>query len=88
MRPVRFEKKPVLWKFFFRMEAKPPTGVIIAANIIAALLFAAGHLPSAMQMFGEMNTVLIIMAVIYWCISKEFGRYLLMGWRENGCRYL
>ena len=33
-----------------------------------------------MSFIGEMNTVLIIMALIYWCISKEFGAYLLMGW--------
>lgn len=33
-----------------------------------------------MSFIGEMNTVLIIMALIYWCISKEFGSYLLMGW--------
>ena len=33
-----------------------------------------------MSFIGEMNTVLIIMALIYWCISKDFGSYLLMGW--------
>ena len=37
-----------------------------------------------MSFIGEMNVVLIIMGVIYWCVSKEFGNYLLMGW--NGCR--
>ena len=34
-----------------------------------------------MSFLGEMNTVLIITALIYWCVSKDFGRYLLMGWR-------
>ena len=38
---------------------------------------------SKMTFFGEMNTVLIIMAVIYWCVSKDFGQYLLMGWCGN-----
>ena len=33
-----------------------------------------------MSFIGEMNTVLIIMALIYWCVSKDFGSYLLMGW--------
>lgn len=33
-----------------------------------------------MSFIGEMKTVLIIMALIYWCVSKEYGNYLLMGW--------
>ncbi len=36
-----------------------------------------------MSFIGEMNTVLIIMALIYWCLSKDFGKYLLMGWSGN-----
>ena len=36
-----------------------------------------------MTFFGEINTVLVIMAVIYWSFSKEFGTYLLMGWSGN-----
>ena len=50
----------IAWKIFFRREAAPPTGVMIAANIIAALLFAAGHLPSAMQMFGEITPMILL----------------------------
>ena len=34
---------------------------------------------SKMTFFGEMNIVLIGMAIIYWCVSKQFGQYLLMG---------
>ena len=37
-----------------------------------------------MSFLGEMNTVLIFIALIYWCVSKNFGNYLLMGW--NGGR--
>lgn len=36
-----------------------------------------------MSFIGEMNTVLIITALIYWCVSKDFGQYLLMGWSAN-----
>ena len=32
-----------------------------------------------MSYIGEMTIVLIIIAEIYWCVSKEFGNYLLMG---------
>lgn len=38
---------------------------------------------SKMTFFGEMNIVLIGMAIIYWCVSKQFGQYLLMGWSGN-----
>ena len=38
---------------------------------------------SKMSFIGEMNTVLIFTALIYWCVSKDFGQYLLMGWSSN-----
>ena len=41
------------WKLFFRREKQSPTGVIIAANVLAALLFAAGHLPVTVGVFGQ-----------------------------------
>ena len=33
-----------------------------------------------MSFLGEMEVVLVIIALIYWCASKRFGNYLLMGW--------
>ena len=50
----------IAWRVFFRGEPNPPAGVIIAANIIAALLFAAGHLPSTVQMFGEITPMILL----------------------------
>ena len=38
---------------------------------------------SKMTFLGELNTVLVIMSAVYWCVSKEFGAYLLMGWSGN-----
>ena len=38
---------------------------------------------SKMTFLGELSTVIIIMAVVYWCVDKEFGTYLLMGWSGN-----
>lgn len=32
---------------------------------------------------GEMEIVLVIMALIYWCASKKYGTYFLMGWSAN-----
>ncbi len=36
-----------------------------------------------MSYIGEMAVVLAIIAEIYWCVNKEFGNYLLMGWSGN-----
>lgn len=36
-----------------------------------------------MTFFGELNTTLVILAIIYWCISKDLGTYLMMGWSGN-----
>lgn len=35
---------------------------------------------SKMTFAGELDTVPVLMAAIYWCFSKAFGAYLLMGW--------
>ncbi len=44
--------------------------------------FLAGFF-SKMTWLGELNTALAIMALIYWCVSKDFGTYFLMGWSGN-----
>ncbi len=36
-----------------------------------------------MSYIGEMETVLIIIAFIYWCVNKNYGKYFLMGWCGN-----
>ena len=38
---------------------------------------------SKMTFLGELNSVIVIMALIYWCLSKELGTYLMMGWSGN-----
>lgn len=72
------------WKLFFRREANPPTGVLIAANIIAALFFAAGHLPSTMQMFGEMTPMILLR-----CFLLNGAGGLVFGYlyRKYGIQY-
>ena len=44
--------------------------------------FLAGFF-SKMTWLGELNTAIVIMALIYWCVSKDFGAYFLMGWSGN-----
>lgn len=38
---------------------------------------------SKMTFLGELSTAIVIMAIIYWGVNKEFGAYLLMGWSGN-----
>ena len=72
------------WKLFFRREAKPPMGVIIAANIIAALLFAAGHLPSTMQMFGEITPMILLRSFL---LNGAAGLVFGYLYRKYGIQY-
>ncbi len=44
--------------------------------------FLSGFL-SKMTWLGELNTTIVIMALIYWCVSKDYGSYFLMGWSGN-----
>ncbi len=36
-----------------------------------------------MTFLGELNTTLVLFAVLYWCVHKELGTYLMMGWSGN-----
>ena len=73
----------VLWKLFARKEEKPTTAILVVSNIIAALLFAAEHLPATFMMIG--NSPLIIFRCFL--LNGAFG--LLFGhlYRKHGLRY-
>ena len=36
-----------------------------------------------MTFLGELNTALVLLAILYWCVQKELGTYLMMGWCGN-----
>lgn len=74
----------IIWKIFFHKCETAPTKVIIAANVIAALLFAAGHLPATFILFGELTPVILIR-----CFLLNGGFGLLFGWlyRKYGIQY-
>ena len=38
---------------------------------------------SKMTFLTELNSVIVIMAILYWSVNKELGSYLLMGWSGN-----
>ena len=66
----------------FRKESGT-TGVLIAANVIAAMLFAAAHLP-ATAMLMELTPV-----ILFRCFLLNGGFGLVFGWlyRKYGLRY-
>lgn len=74
----------IIWKLFFRKEETAPAGVIAAANILAALLFAAGHLPATVTAFGALTPMILIRCFLF---NGSFG--ILFGWlyRKYGIQY-
>ena len=72
-----------LWKLFAKQEEKPTTAILVIANVVAALLFAAGHLPATFLMIGTSPMVL------FRCFLFNGGFGLLFGalYRRYGLRY-
>lgn len=72
------------WKILFRRHEKPPVAVIAAANVIAALLFAAGHLPATAMIFGTITPLILLR-----CFLLNGGFGLFFGWlyRRYGIQY-
>ena len=73
----------LLHKIFDRKSEKPSAAILVAANVIAALLFAAGHLPATFLLLG--NSPMII----FRCFLLNGGFGLVFGWlyRKYGLRY-
>ena len=73
----------LLHKIFRRKSEYPTDGILIIANVIAALLFAAGHLPTTAVLMGITPMILLR------CFLLNGGFGLLFGWlyRKFGLRY-
>ena len=73
----------LLHKLFGKKTETPATGILIAANVVAALLFAAGHLPATAATMG------ITPMILFRCFLLNSGFGLLFGWlyRKYGLRY-
>lgn len=74
----------ILWKVFYRKNETVPVGILMASNVIAAILFAAGHLPATAVLFGELTPIVILRCFL---LNGAFG--LLFGWlyRKYGIQY-
>jgi hypothetical protein len=73
----------ILWKLFDRKNESPSAWVFVSANIIAALLFAAGHLPATAAMMG------LSPMIVFRCFLLNGGMGLMFGmlYRKYGLRY-
>ena len=73
----------VLHKLFGKKNEAPTSAILIVSNVIAAILFAAGHLPATLMMIG--NSPLIL----FRCFLLNGGFGLLFGYLygKYGLRY-
>lgn len=73
----------ILHKLFDRKHAFPSSAILITANVIAAILFAAGHLPATFLMIGSSPIIL------FRCFLLNGGFGLAFGWlyQRYGLRY-
>ena len=73
----------LLHKLLARGSQLPPAWVLISANILASILFAAGHIPATIAMIGTSPLV------IFRCMVMNGSLGLLFGWlyRKYGLRY-
>ena len=74
----------LVWKLLFKKAETVPAGALVAANITAALVFAAGHLPATVQTFGSLTALLVFRCFL---MNGAFG--LVFGWlyRKSGIQY-
>ena len=73
----------ILHKVFGKKNEKPAVAVLVVANIVAAVLFAAGHLPATAALMG------ITPMILFRCFLLNGGFGLLFGYlyRKYGLRY-
>ena len=73
----------VLWKLFGKGQEKPSPVILVVANVISALLFAAAHLPTTAVVIG------ITPVIVFRCFLLNGGLGMLFGWlyQRYGLRY-
>lgn len=76
----------VIWKVFCKNREKEeiPTAVFVTANLIAALAFAAGHLPATLYTFGELTPLLLFRCFL---LNGGFGLVFGRLYRKYGIVY-
>lgn len=72
------------WKLFCKKEETAPEKVLIISNILAAMMFAAGHLPITVQTFGQLTPLLIFRCFL---MNGAFGIVFGRLYRKYGIQY-
>ena len=72
-----------LWKVFDRKAEKPSVAILVAANVISALLFAAAHLPTTIVMIGSTPMIIFRCFLLNGVFGLAFGAL----YRRYGLRY-
>lgn len=76
----------ILWKVFTAKSKKGEISawVFVVANILAATLFALGHLPATAVLFGGLDFI-----IIFRCMVLNGGFGLVFGWlyKKHGIQY-
>lgn len=73
----------ILHKIFTKDEEKPTALIYTVANVVSALIFAAGHLPATALLLG------ITPIILFRCFLLNGGIGMLFGWlyQRYGLRY-
>ena len=76
----------LLWKVFCRKCAREdiPAWVFVGANVIAAVLFAAEHLPATVAIFGALTPLLLLRCFL---LNGGFGLIFGRMYRKYGIVY-
>ncbi|MBQ7338550.1 MAG: CPBP family intramembrane metalloprotease [Clostridia bacterium] len=74
----------ILWKVFARKQESAPAWTLATANVVAAVLFAAGHLPATAVTFGSLSPLLL-----FRCFLLNGGFAMVFGYlyRKHGILY-
>ncbi len=72
------------WKVLFRKEEKAPDAVVVIANVLSAMLFAAGHLPATVLIFGGITPILLVRCFL---LNGGFGLFFGRLYRKHGIQY-
>ena len=72
------------WKLFAQKEDAVPERVLILSNAFAAALFAAGHLPATVLIFGNLTPMLIFRCFL---MNGAFGIVFGRLYRKYGIQY-
>lgn len=76
----------VLWKIMERKYAKDEihAWIFVVANVLAAVLFAFGHLPATLILFGELSFLIVLRCML---LNGLFGLVFGFLYRKLGIQY-